>query len=84
MSALPTIAAPETAAQLPMECTACGSKMETRPNPYFGKGLATHRTVALCKGCFRVAFVPEPAVDEEAASAGKIAGKVRGFFARAA
>ncbi|MET1043279.1 MAG: hypothetical protein ABWX59_04035, partial [Microbacteriaceae bacterium] len=76
MSAAPTLTAPETATQPPMGCTACGSKMETRPNPYFGKGLATHRTVALCTGCFRVAFVPEPAVDVEEASTGKLSGKV--------
>jgi hypothetical protein len=77
-----TETAPATAA---MECTACGSSMESRPNPYFGAGLATHRMIALCKGCYRVAFVPEPvqaeAASEDKSKIGKIA---RRLFARAA
>jgi hypothetical protein len=83
MSAAPALA--ETATTAVMECTACGSSMESRPNPYFGAGLATHRMIALCKGCYRVAFVPEP-VQAEGASDDKsrLGNFARRLFARAA
>jgi len=34
--------------------------MKLTPNPYFGTGLAEHRTIALCTGCHHIAFIPEP------------------------
>lgn len=74
-------AAPVATTTAAMECPACGSSMESRPNPYFGAGLATHRLVALCKGCYRVAFVPEPVKGTEKAGLKKLA---RRLFARAA
>jgi hypothetical protein len=64
------------------ECAACGSAMESKPNPYFGTGLAIHRYVALCTGCYHVAFVPEP--EEEPSRTVKFTHAVRNFFSRAA
>lgn len=64
------------------ECAACGSAMESKPNPYFGTGLAIHRYVALCTGCYHVAFVPEP--EEEPSRTERFVGAVRSFFGRAA
>ena len=74
----------ETATTTAMECTACGSSMESRPNPYFGAGLATHRMIALCKGCYRVAFVPEPVQEETADEKSRLGKLARRVFARAA
>jgi hypothetical protein len=44
--------------------------MESRPNRYFGSGLATHRFIAVCRRCDHVAFVPEPGELENAAPGG--------------
>lgn len=66
------------------ECAACGSSMEAKPNPYFGTGLAIHRYVALCTGCHRVAFIPEPVVQDEPSRTEQLLSAVRGFFGRAA
>lgn len=41
-------------------CPSCESAMKLTPNPYFGTGLAEHRTIALCTGCQHIAFIPEP------------------------
>jgi hypothetical protein len=66
------------------ECVACGSTMEAKPNPYFGTGLAIHRYVALCTGCHRVAFIPEPVAPEVPSRTEQLLSAVRGFFGRAA
>jgi len=66
------------------ECVACGSSMEAKPNPYFGTGLAIHRYVALCTGCHRVAFIPEPVAPEVPSRIEQLMGAVRSFFVRAA
>ncbi len=58
--------------------------MEAKPNPYFGTGLAIHRYVALCTGCHRVAFIPEPVAPEVPSRVEQLLGAVRGFFGRAA
>ncbi|MDQ1549582.1 MAG: hypothetical protein QOD27_1240 [Microbacteriaceae bacterium] len=50
-----------------IDCALCGSGMESRPNRYFGSGLATHRFIAVCRRCDHVAFVPEPGELENAA-----------------
>ena len=56
--------------------------MESRPNPYFGTCLAIHRYVALCTGCYHVAFVPEP--EAEPSRTERFTNAVRSFFSRAA
>ena len=66
------------------ECVACGSSMEAKPNPYFGTGLAIHRYVALCTGCHRVAFIPEPVAPEAPTRTEQLLSAVRSFFVRAA
>ncbi len=58
--------------------------MEAKPNPYFGTGLAIHRYIALCTGCLRVAFIPEPVVQDAPSRTGQLLSAVRGFFGRAA
>ncbi len=73
---------PEQSPSPTAECAACGSAMESKPNPYFGTGLAIHRYVALCTGCYHVAFVPEPV--EEPSRTVKFTHAVRSFFSRAA
>jgi hypothetical protein len=54
-----------------IDCAMCGSGMESRPNRYFGSGLATHRFIALCRRCDHVAFVPEPGELENAELVGQ-------------
>jgi len=62
-----------------LECPSCGSRMTATPNPYYGAGLAQHRTIALCNGCQHIAFLaeaePEPAMEG-------VAKRMRALFAR--
>ncbi|MCW4385231.1 hypothetical protein OH146_05525 [Salinibacterium sp. SYSU T00001] len=55
----PTYSAVPAAPAPTLECPSCGSSMALTPNPYFGTGLAQHRTLALCNGCHHIAFVAE-------------------------
>lgn len=88
-----SIALPRTQAQRPSpewssspaaECAACGSSMQAKPNPYFGAGLAIHRYIALCTGCYRVAFIPEPVAKDEPSRAERFTSAMRSLFGRAA
>jgi hypothetical protein len=61
-----------------LDCPSCGSTMALTPNPYFGTGLAEHRTIALCNGCHHIAFIAEPPVEPAVG----VASKMRALFSR--
>lgn len=63
-------------------CPSCSSGMTVTANPYYGTGLAEHRTIALCKGCLNIAFIPEAEVETEARVAGQLVGRLLGMFGR--
>jgi hypothetical protein len=64
-----------------IECPSCEASMTITPNPYYGTGLAQHRTIALCTGCHNIAFVPEAPVTE-AGAAERLVGRMRSLFGR--
>lgn len=53
-----------------MNCPACGQLVRVLENDFFGVGLAIHRYVRVCAGCYWTEFIlgrepPEPELDSK-------------------